>query len=316
MITSDITLIKQQLERGEVVGIPTETVYGLAANIYDEQAISKIFTTKGRPNTNPLIVHVKSMEQARTLVAHFPPKAALLAERFWPGALTLILPKSELISPSITANQSTVAVRMPNHSTTLQLLETLDFPLAAPSANPYNRISPTRSSHVEAYFPQIAILEGGNCEAGVESTILSFEGDEVVLLRHGAIPVEAIEKEVGRILDRTGSDSTQLAPGRSKKHYSPLCELIISYEPLFMLSAVQQKKVGILWFKEVQIHSPKVAINHILSPSGSFQEAAANMYDALHQLEKSGVDLIIVERLPNQDLGRTINDRFERAAVK
>lgn len=316
MITSDLSFVKDQLERGEVVGIPTETVYGLAANIYDEKAIAKIFSTKGRPNTNPLIVHVKSMDQARSLVSHFPPKATILAERFWPGPLTLILPKSELISAAITAQQSTVAIRMPNHKTTLALLETLDFPLAAPSANPYNRISPTRAAHVEAYFPQIPILEGGNCEAGVESTILSFDGDEVVLLRHGAISIEDIEVEVGRILDRTSSDSIQLAPGRSKKHYSPLCELIISYEPLFMLSAVQEKKVGILWFNEVKIASPKVAINHILSPSGSFKEAAAHMYDALHQLEKSGVDLIIVERLPNYNLGRTINDRFERAAAK
>lgn len=316
MITTDLQLIKQQLEEGNVVGIPTETVYGLAANIYDEQAIAKIFKIKGRPNTNPLIVHVKSMDQARTLVAEFPPKAEQLARIFWPGPMTLILPKSELISSSITANQSTVAIRMPKHLTTLQLLENLDFPLAAPSANPFNRISPTRSTHVEAYFPQIAILEGGDCVAGVESTILSFEGDEVILLRHGAISIEEIEAQFGRIANRTGSNSTQLAPGRSKKHYSPLCELIISYEPLFMLTAVQQKKVGILWFNQVKIHSPKVAINQILSPSGSFQEAAANMYDALHQLEKSGVDLIIVERLPNRDLGRTINDRFERAAAK
>ena len=316
MITSDLSFVKDQLERGEVVGIPTETVYGLAANIYDEQAIAKIFTTKGRPNTNPLIVHVKSMDQARTLVSHFPVKAANLAERFWPGPLTLILPKSDLISAAITAQQSTVAIRMPNHKTKLALLETLDFPLAAPSANPYNRISPTRAAHVDAYFPQIPILEGGNCEAGVESTILSFDGDEVVLLRHGAISIEDIEAEVGRILDRTSSESVHLAPGRSKKHYSPLCELIISYEPLFMLSAVQEKKVGILWFNEVKIASPKVAINHILSPSGSFKEAAAHMYDALHQLEKSGVELIIVERLPNYNLGRTINDRFERAAAK
>jgi L-threonylcarbamoyladenylate synthase len=316
MITSDISFVKEQLERGEVVGIPTETVYGLAASIYDEQAIAKIFSTKGRPNTNPLIVHVKSLEQARTLVSYFPPKASLLAERFWPGSLTLILPKSELISAAITAQQSTVAIRMPNHKITFQLLESLDFPVAAPSANPYNRISPTCAAHVEDYFPNIPILEGGNCEAGVESTILSFDGDEVVLLRHGAISIEDIEVEVGRILDRTSSESVHLAPGRSKKHYSPLCELIISYEPLFMLSAVQQKKVGILWFKEVKIDSPKVAFNHILSPSGSFKEAAAHMYEALHQLEKSGVDLIIVERLPNYNLGRTINDRFERAAAK
>jgi L-threonylcarbamoyladenylate synthase len=316
MITTDINFVKTKLEEGEVVGIPTETVYGLAANIFNEQAIAKIFSTKRRPNTNPLIVHVKSMEQARNLVTNFPPKAELLASHFWPGPLTLVLPKGSQISDSITANQSTVAIRIPNHATTLQLLDVLDFPIAAPSANPYNRISPTRSTHVEQYFPEIAILEGGDCKAGVESTILSFEGDEVVLLRHGAISVEEIEAIIGRISDRTAFDNSHISPGRSKKHYSPLCELIITYEPLFMLSAVQHKKVGILWFNQIKIHSPKVYVNKVLAPSGTFKEAATNMYDFLHQMENEGIDLIIVERLSNHGLGRTINDRFERAAAK
>lgn len=316
MITTNLSLIKQHLEKGEVVGIPTETVYGLAANIFDEQAISKIFSVKGRPNTNPLIVHVKSMEEAQKLVTHFPPKAMQLAKYFWPGSLTLILPKNEQVSEAITANQSTVAIRIPNHPATLQLLDILDFPLAAPSANPYNRISPTQSAHVEEYFPTIPILEGGICAAGVESTILGFEGEEVILLRHGAISMEEIEALVGRISDRTSSDNLHVTPGRSKKHYSPTCELILSYEPLFLLSAVQGKKVGILWFQQIKIKSSKVSVNHVLAPNGSTQEAAANMYDALHQMEKSGVELIIVERLPNVGLGRTVNDRFERAAAK
>ena len=316
MITTDIHYIKKQLENGEVVGIPTETVYGLAANIFNDQAISKIFSTKKRPHTNPLIVHVKSLEQARKLVKDFPPTAELLAKHFWPGPLTLILPKGSQISDNITANQSTVAIRIPNHAVTLQLLDVLDFPIAAPSANPYNRISPTRSSHVENYFPEIAILEGGNCVAGVESTILSFEGNESVLLRHGAISIEEIETVIGRISDRTSFDATHITPGRNKKHYSPLCDLVISSEPLFMLSAVQQKKVGVLWFNRIKIHSPKVKINKVLAPSGTFEEAASNMYDFLHQMENEDVELIIVERLPDQGLGRTLNDRFERASAK
>jgi len=316
MITKDLYVIKQKLEAGEVVGIPTETVYGLAANIFDEQAIEKIFSTKKRPNTNPLIVHVKSMEQAKSLVLNFPPKADRLATYFWPGPLTLVLPKNDKISNKISSNQSTVAIRIPNHTSTLQLLDILDFPIAAPSANPYNRISPTRSSHVEQYFPQISILEGGECQSGIESTILSFEGDEVVLLRHGSISIEEIEAIVGRISDRTAFDEKHASHGRSKKHYSPLCELITTYEPLFMLSAVQEKKVGILWFNQIRIFSPKVIVNKVLAPSGTFQEAAANMYDHLHQMEKAGIDLIIVERLPQYGLGRTINDRFERAASK
>lgn len=316
MITSNLSLIKEHLEKGEVVGIPTETVYGLAANIFNEQAISKIFSIKGRPNTNPLIVHVKSMKEAQKLVTHFPPKVMQLAKYFWPGSLTLILPKNEHISEAITANQSTVAIRVPNHPSTLQLLDILDFPLAAPSANPYNRISPTQSTHVQEYFPNIPILEGGICAVGVESTILGFDGEEVVLLRHGAISIEEIEALVGRISDRTSSDTLHVTPGRSKKHYSPTCELILSHEPLFLLSAVQRKKVGILWFNQIKIQSSKILINHVLAPNGSTQEAAANMYDALHQMEKLGVELIIVERLPNLGLGRTVNDRFERAAAK
>lgn len=237
-----------------------------------------------------------------------------LAAHFWPGPLTLILPKNEKISNKISSNQSTVAIRIPNHKSTLQLLEILNFPIAAPSANPYNRISPTRSSHVEQYFPQISILEGGECQSGIESTILSFEGEEVILLRHGAISIEEIEPIIGRISDRTAFDGIHTSPGRNKKHYSPLCDLILTYEPLFMLSAVQHKKVGILWFNQVKVHSPKVSLNKVLAPSGKFKEAAANMYDYLLQMEKADLDLIIVERLPNKGLGRTINDRLERAA--
>lgn len=316
MITTEIPLICDLLKRGEIVGIPTETVYGLAANIHDEKAIGRIFQTKNRPHTNPLIVHVPSYHHAKELVTHFPEKAEILAKHFWPGPLTLILPKKSTVSHVLTGGQPTVAIRIPNHPLTLQVLTQLEFPLAAPSANPYNRISPTSAQQVDFYFPSIHTLDGGECTAGLESTILSFEEDEVVLLRHGAIAVADIEKQVGRILNRTSSSESPNSPGRSKKHYSPICDLIVTYEPLFMLSAVQQKKVGILWFHEVKIESKKVHVNRVLSPSACFREAARNLFKNLHQLEQMGLDLIIVERLPDEGLGRTINDRLERAAVK
>ena len=317
MITKDIDLICDSLKNGEIVGIPTETVYGLAANIYNESAVEQIFSKKNRPRSNPLIVHVATIDQAKQLVQEFPSKAELLARHFWPGPLTLILPKSDLVNDVVTANNKSVAIRVPNHKSTLNLLGKLNFPIAAPSANPYNRISPTCAEHVESYFPDINILDGGECQSGVESTILSFEDNEVILLRHGAIPIESIEALIGsRVLNRTSGGAKENAPGMNKKHYAPLCELILTFEPLFMLSAVKNKKVGILWFKKVQIYSAQVQVNKILAPSGSFEEASKNMYALLHDLEKSGLDLIIVERLPDHGLGRTLNDRLIRASSK
>lgn len=316
MITTDITLIRERLNQGELIGLPTETVYGLAANVFNSKAVANIFTTKQRPTTNPLIVHVASISQARALVKRFPEKANLLAKQFWPGPLTLILPKNQSVSHAVTANQKNVAIRIPNHPAAINLLNQLDFPLVAPSANPFNRISPTTAAHVDAYFPSIYTLDGGACQSGVESTIVGFEGDEVVLLRHGAISIESIEDCVGRILNRTAASEHASLPGQHKKHYAPSCELIVTYEPLFMLSAVKQKKVGILWYKSVQIESIHVDVNLVLAPTGDLAEAAKNLFAALHTMDQMGLDLIIVERLPAYGLGITINDRLDRAATK
>lgn len=314
MITKDLSIIREKLKHGELIGLPTETVYGLAANVFNSKAVSSIFTTKNRPTTNPLIVHVASINQARALVKRFPEKASLLAKHFWPGPLTMILPKNQTVSGLVTAEQENVAIRIPNHPTALSLLNQLDFPLVAPSANPFNRISPTRAEHVESYFPSIYTLDGGPCISGVESTIVGFEDDEVVLFRHGAISIESLEAQVGRILNRTAASEHASLPGQHKKHYSPNCQLIVSYEPLFMLSTVKQKKVGILWYQSVQIESIHVEVNLVLAPSGDLAEAAQNLFSALHTLDKLGLDLIIVERLPAHGLGNTINDRLDRAA--
>lgn len=316
MITSDIKIIRERLLEGDVIGLPTETVYGLAANVFNSSAVKRIFETKQRPTTNPLIVHVASISQARALVKKFPEKALLLAKEFWPGPMTLILPKSQTVSDLVTANHTRVAIRIPSHPLTLQLLNHLDFPLVAPSANPFNRISPTTAEHVESYFPSIYTLDGGPCQSGVESTILGFEDDEVVLLRHGAIPIEAIEGVVGRILNRTHSSHEGALPGQHKKHYSPNCELIVTYEPLFMLSAVKNKRVAIVWFQAIQIESIDVEVNKVLSPTGDLAEAAQQIFSILHELDQMGIEMIIVERLPAQGLGLTVNDRLDRAAAK
>lgn len=316
MITTDIQVIRERLLLGDVIGLPTETVYGLAANVFNSSAVKRIFETKNRPTSNPLIVHVASVNQARALVKEFPEKALLLAQHFWPGPLTLILPKNQSVSDLVTANQTHVAIRIPNHPITLSLLNQLDFPLVAPSANPFNRISPTSAQHVESYFPAIYTLDGGPCQAGVESTILGFEGDEVVLLRHGAIAIEQIEAHVGRILNRTHASHAANLPGQHKKHYSPNCDLIVTYEPLFMLSAVKNKRVAIVWYKAIQIESIDVEINQVLSPSGDLAEAAQKIFATLHALDQAGIEIIIVERMPAHGLGLTINDRLDRAAAK
>ena len=192
----DILKAKEVLQKNELIAIPTETVYGLAGNAYSETAVKKIFELKQRPFYNPLIVHIKNTAALDTVACEIPEMAYALAKEFWPGSLTLLLKKKDHIPEIITAGKATVAVRVPNHPLTLALLEQLDFPLAAPSANPFGSISPTTAQHVADYFKGNLeiILDGGECQNGLESTIIGFENDQAVLYRHGSIATEAIEK--------------------------------------------------------------------------------------------------------------------------
>lgn len=214
-ISKDILKAVEILNREDVVAIPTETVYGLAGNIYSEKAIKKIFQLKQRPLFNPLIVHVHSLAQAEEIVTQIPEKARLLAKAFWPGSLTLILPKKDTVPDLVTAKKDTVAVRIPGHPVTLELLKNLNFPLAAPSANPFGSISPTQASHVANYFEDglSLILDGGNCENGIESTIIGFEDDKPVLYRLGSIALEEITNEVGEIEIKNKKEKSPDAPG-------------------------------------------------------------------------------------------------------
>ncbi|MGK0380014.1 MAG: L-threonylcarbamoyladenylate synthase, partial [Patiriisocius sp.] len=223
IISSDISKAIEILNNEDVIAIPTETVYGLAGNIYSEKAIRKIFQVKQRPFFNPLIVHIESIDKIDEVVSEFPPKAQKLAEAFWPGSLTLILPKKSNIPDVITAGKDTVGVRVPNHPITLSLLKQLSFPLAAPSANPFNRISPTSSLHVEGYFKSSIsmVLEGGECKNGIESTIIGFENNDALLYRLGSISIEEIEKVIGKIQVKNKSETTPTAPGMLAKHYAP-----------------------------------------------------------------------------------------------
>ncbi len=315
MKRSTIDKAIQLLSAGELVAIPTETVYGLAGNALDPSAIDKIYTLKRRPKNNPLIVHLASINQLETVATEIPEGAWRLAKAFWPGSLSLILKKKEIIPDEATAGNNSLAVRVPNHPLTLDLLSKLDFPLVAPSANPYQAISPTAAEHVKkAFGPKLKmVLDGGVCEGGLESTIVGFEDDKPLIYRLGSISKEQIEAVVGKVELRNRSQEGGIAPGLSQKHYSPHTPTVFCESAEAYLKNVQDKKVGILVFSKVStaLYAQKV---EVLSPSGSLEEAAHNLYAALHRLDEADLDLIVTEEFPNHGLGKTINDKLKRAS--
>ena len=314
IISKDISKAVALLNQEKLVAIPTETVYGLAGNIFSEKAIDSIFKTKQRPLFNPLIVHIPSIDYLETIVARIPEKAKLLAEAFWPGPITLVLKKKEVIPDVITAGKDTVAVRIPNHPTTLELLKQLDFPLAAPSANPFNRISPTSAEHVESYFKNDIkmVLDGGTCTSGIESTIIGFENDEPIIYRLGSTSIEDIENIVGSVEIKNKKNSVPNAPGMLARHYAPNTKTILVTDISDAIKQFQGKNIGILAF-ENEIKNKAIKFQIILSKTGNVSEAATNLYSALHQLDEQDLDIIIAERLPNHDIGKSINDRLQRA---
>ena len=315
IISSDISKAVDFLSKDDIIAIPTETVYGLAGNIFSERAIKRIFEVKQRPLFNPLIVHLGSLEQIHTIVEEFPKKAQLLAKHFWPGPLTLILKKKDVVPDLITAGKDTVAVRIPNHPVTLELLQSLPFPIAAPSANPFNRISPTKSIHVEDYFKDSIpmILEGGECKKGIESTIVGFENGEAVIYRFGSLELEAIEQVIGKIEVKNKKEKAPDAPGMLAKHYAPRTKTILVKNIEESLNTTEHQSIGLLKFTG-ETTSEKIKHSAILSKSGDLNEAAANLYSALHWLDQLSLDVIIAERFPDHGLGKTINDRLERAS--
>jgi L-threonylcarbamoyladenylate synthase len=314
IISNDIGRAVEILNNEDVVAIPTETVYGLAGNIYSDKAIRKIFEVKQRPLFNPLIVHLHSIEQLDEIASEFPIKAQLLADAFWPGSLTLILKKKSNIPDVITAGKDTVAVRIPNHPITLKLLKELSFPLAAPSANPFNRISPTNSLHVESYFKNSIkmVLEGGECKNGLESTIIGFENNEPVLYRLGAIAIEEIENIVGKINVKNKKEKAPDAPGMLAKHYAPKTKTYLVNDIKKFIKGNGDKTIGVVSFTE-DMNASNIEHVEILSKSGDLKEAASKLYSALHTLDDLNLDLIVAQRFPDIGLGKSINDRLERA---
>lgn len=317
MIVTDIDIAIQALNADDIVAIPTETVYGLAGNAFSNTAIEKIFRLKQRPFFNPLIVHIKSVASIGEVATDIPDIAQKLGNTFWPGPLTLILKKKSNVPDLVTAGKPTVAVRVPNHPITLNLLQQLDFPLAAPSANPFGSISPTCAAHVHNYFKTdlSVILDGGNCENGVESTIVGFEDNQAVLYRHGAISLEEIEATIGKVIIKSKNDVDPTAPGMLTRHYAPSTDMYLTTNVAEYIQLFAGKKIGLLLFKE-SIDNTFVTHQEILSKTGNMKEATKELYAALHRLDQLKLDVIIAEKFPDNNLGKTINDRLQRGVEK
>jgi L-threonylcarbamoyladenylate synthase len=309
-IGTDIEKAVKLLTHDELVAIPTETVYGLAGNALNRSSVTKIFSVKNRPQFDPLIVHVPDLEKANAYVLEIPEAAKKLAEKFWPGPLTLLLKKNSVIPDLVTAGLDTVGIRCPDHALTRELLKRLPFPLAAPSANPFGYVSPTRPEHVDEQLGSRIqyILDGGVCPVGIESTIIGFEDNQPVVYRLGGLSVEAIESTIGNVTLMTHSTSNPKAPGQLKSHYAPGKKVILgSIEALLKM----HERAGVLSFSKD--HQVKNQI--ILSPAAKTEEAAQHLFEALRAFDKMDIDVVLAELVPDQGLGRAINDRLRRAAA-
>lgn len=323
------------------MAIPTETVYGLAANALDINAVIKVFETKQRPRFNPLIVHIKSIDEINKYCKNVPEIVFKIAEKYSPGPITYLLEKKDIIDDIITAGSSLVAVRIPNHKLTLELLNILDFPLVAPSANPFGYISPTSAKHVlDNLNGKIEyILDGGNSEVGIESTIIGFgkidkienkdNDDKIIIYRKGSFDIEKLREFANEIMfkveinEETNNESQNNreldSPGRLKAHYSPNTKCILGDIPENYNQAIMVNpkiKIAILSFDKEYSLNNNIISNKVLSSNSNLTEAAKNLFSYLRELENENVDLILLEKVPDVSIGQAINDRLEKAAAK
>ncbi|MBO0950942.1 L-threonylcarbamoyladenylate synthase [Fibrella forsythiae] len=328
MIGTDLNAARYWLEAGNVVGIPTETVYGLAGNALNDEAVLTIFRVKNRPAFDPLIVHTDSLDKVRTLVRELPPVAEQLARTCWPGPLTLLLPKRDHVPDLTTSGLDTVAVRIPNHPLTLALLQSLNFPLAAPSANPFGYISPTMAQHVADQLGDHVpyILDGGPCQVGVESTIIGFDNDnQAIVYRLGGMAIEQLEAITGPLRVQTSTSNPQAqeapqAPGMLTSHYAPrkpltlLAEGQVPTPPGTLPARHFAESVGVLAFSGTLPGIPE-ANQLVLAPGGDVLEAARNLFAYLRRLDALPVTQLYAQLVPDEGLGRAVNDRLRRAAA-
>ncbi len=310
-IGTDISKAKEILESGELVAIPTETVYGLAGNAFNETALTKIFVTKNRPKFDPLIAHIDSESKLNELTNKISPLSRILTQNFWPGPLTILFEKNPEVPDLLTSGLDTVAVRKPSHPMTLELISQLDFPLAAPSANPFGYVSPTTAQHVQDQLGEkiTYILDGGPCEVGLESTIVQAD-EKITVHRIGGIPAEQLEK-YGTVQMKESTDNPT-APGQLSSHYSPGVRLIQGDVELLRTQFPNQN-IGIISFSR---NYSNVKQLRILSPKADLSEAARNLFRVMREMDQQDIDIVLAEIFPEHGLGLAINDRLKRASIK
>ena len=309
--------IKHVLQNGQLAAIPTETVYGLAANALDVDAVAKIFQLKERPYFNPLIVHIKNQSEISKYCKDVPPVAFQLAEKYWPGPLTLILKSNGTIGGIVTGGQKTVGIRIPNHPQTLALLQKIDFPLAAPSANPFQKTSPTLPDHVKSYFgDNFPILDGGACQVGIESTILAVEENGLEILRHGSITSEQISLDFPNVkLIKNQTDA--VAPGSSRSHYAPKTPLYLGKDiHKLQMELKPHHRVAYLNFMEEAIDLPEQFIQFYFNNHGDLNQIASILYQTLFKIDQNNFDAIYCPNLPEEGIGKALNDKLRRASTK
>lgn len=313
----ELDVAVQALRRGDVVAFPTETVYGLGANAQHEAAVQKIFALKGRPTTQPLIVHLDSARFLHRWVREVPPAAARLAERFWPGPLTLVLPRAQNVLDLVTGGQDSVAVRVPAHPMAQQLLTAFGGGIAAPSANRYGHVSPTRAEHVREEFGDAVrvVLDGGECKVGLESTIVACLNGEVRILRPGQITLTQLRREVGEVLSGVAPDAPRV-PGSATAHYAPVT-------PLRLVPGGQIERLA----AELASDGGRVAVLAQRPPLGTFRHVtwinagtrlegyAHDLYAHLRTLDKAGADWLLVQEVPTDERWDAVRDRLTRAAA-
>ena len=310
-----ILLAADEIKKGGLIAFPTETVYGLGADGFNPLAVAKIFETKKRPAFNPLILHINSISQLHKITEINNPKAELLINKFWPGPLTFVFKKKNIVPDIVTAGKDTVAVRMPANRTALELIFNAGTPIAAPSANKFGRLSPTTAQHVEEQLGRKIdfILDDGKCEVGVESTILQITDNQIILLRPGGLPVEDIESTINeKLLLRENTDNIN-SPGLFKSHYAPNTPIKFINE--INLENYSDKKVGALLWNSNN-HNFNFTKVKYLSLEGDLREAAANLFIYLHELENENLDLIVCEKISEAGLGKAIMDRLQKAVNK
>lgn len=316
----------ERLRAGRLVAFATETVYGLGANALDPAAVAAVFELKGRPLYDPLIVHVASLALARSLTTEWSDLAEKLARRFWPGPLTLVLPRHADVPDLVTAGLPNVALRWPAHPVAQAMIQAANRPIAAPSANRFASISPTSAADVAAELsdPELWILDGGRCTHGLESTVVSLVGPHPVVLRLGSLAVEELEQELGPLTVATrsvkASDLQQglASPGNLSRHYAPRTPLTcLTLQELEHLSGDTTQHSGLLCFaaQVPPAQAARFAQVENLSPDGDLRQAAARVYAALRELDRAGLQRLIALRLPDVGLGRAINDRLQRAST-